>query len=152
MCDASPTTYAPAPPSSSAPRPAMFITILGVGLMLACGVVPVSLGAFMLREVLGMRASATGIVVGSEVAGDAQKLPIVTFTTAHGEEARFVSNAEMGRFLGPRIGDMVPVRYDERRLDRARIDTFRGSFQEPVVVLLIGVAPLAMSVSALLSL
>jgi len=129
----------------------MLINILGGGLILACGIVMVSLGAFALHEMLGMRASATGIVVGSELGGDAQKLPVVTFTTAHGEEARFVSNAEMGRFLGPRIGDTVPVRYDERRLDHARIATFGGSFLAPVVVLLVGVAFLVMFVLVLLS-
>lgn len=127
------------------------MAILGGVMMVACGVAFTVVASAMLRQMWRMRVATSGTVVDTEIGGEGEKLPVVIFTSAQGDRVQFTGFAAMGRFLGPRIGDTVPVRYNERAPNEARIDTYRSSFQGPVILLLFGVVLLAVFVWVVLS-
>ena len=92
-----------------------------------------------------MRGRATGSVTLTVVGPDGQTLPVVSFRPAGGAEREFVGQASVGSLFGPRVGESVPVRFDEGRPEQARIATFRGSYLGLASLLAVGLGALALA-------
>jgi len=93
-------------------------------------------GVVWLVRVLRLRGRAQGTVV-REAPSDGISCAVVSFVTADG--VRFEFEGDDGRPTGA----TVPVRYDEHDPNRARVDTFEGSFFLPALCffgVLVGVA------------
>ena len=97
----------------------------------------------MLRR---MSSVTTGTVVGSADAGDAQTVPVLTFTTPDGTVVRFEGTGSMGRFVGPKIGDRLPVRYNPADPSEAWLAKFSQAYGGLVITSVGAVGLLAVSV------
>jgi hypothetical protein len=93
-------------------------------------------GCWWLGLNLRMRARAMGTVVDVEPLEDEAG---VSFRTADGTLTYFtgVAIGHLGKW-GTGVGQTVPVRYNPRHPEKARIATFAGSYLYPVIGLLAG--------------
>ena len=82
----------------------------------------VGYGVLSLARVLRLRGRAQGTVVRQDSGEDGSPRVVVSFVTPGEGAVQFVSQA-----TAP-TGATVPVRYDERHPDLARVNTFGGSF------------------------
>jgi len=128
----------------------------GAGLWFLIGAVPLATGGWLLVLRLMMRERCVGTVVNSWSNPDGGEAPIVAITTARGAECEFMGGPDIGRF-GTKLGGDVPVRYNAAKLPltamppgeregvatlgvrTASIDTLRGSWSGPGVLIAIGV-------------
>jgi hypothetical protein len=104
----------------------------GVGLALG--------GAWSLVRTTRLRAPATGTVSEFRFDGEGP-VPVIEYVGADGASARFCA-AHDGYLL---LGQSVPIRYDPRRPQQARVDTLVGSYLRPMLAVLL--APLVVSLA-----